>query len=88
VGSQNLTNFQTFVQYGLATQFSEIVHNLTSFLTRLTEPKCYFSELRYALSNYMVYFSPHALFSQVWSQLFWHNVQGYVIQEKNDPLTG
>ena len=35
VGSQNLTTFQTSVthnfllQYGMATQFSEIVHNLT-----------------------------------------------------------
>ena len=43
VGSQNLT-FQTFVthnfllQYGMATQFSEIVHNLTSFPTHLAEP--------------------------------------------------
>ena len=45
VGSQNLITFQTFVthnfllQYGMATQFSEIVHNLTGFPTHLTEPK-------------------------------------------------
>ena len=45
VGSQNLTTFQTFVahnfllQYGMATQFSEIVYNLTGFPTHLTEPE-------------------------------------------------
>ena len=45
VGSQNLTTFQTFVthyfllQYGMATQFSEIVHNSTGFPTHLTEQK-------------------------------------------------
>ena len=45
VGSQNLTTFQTFVthnfllQYGMATQFTEIVHNLTGFSTHHTEPK-------------------------------------------------
>ena len=42
VGSQNLTTFQTFVahnfllQFGMATQFSEIVHNFTGFPTHLT----------------------------------------------------
>ena len=47
VGSQNSTTFQTFVthnfllQYGMATQFSKIVHNLTGFLTHLTETKYY-----------------------------------------------
>ena len=47
VGSQNSTTFQTFVthnfllQYDMATQFSEIVHNLTGFLTHLTESKYY-----------------------------------------------
>ena len=47
VGSQNLTTFQTFVthtflhQYGMVTQFSEIVHNLTGFPTHLTKPKYY-----------------------------------------------
>ena len=41
VGSQNLTTFQTFVthnflfQYSMATQFSEIVHNLTGSPTHL-----------------------------------------------------
>ena len=41
VGSQNLTTFQTFVthnflfQYGRATKFSEIVHNLIDFPTHL-----------------------------------------------------
>ena len=45
VGSQNLITFQTFVthklllQYGMATQFSEIVHNLTGFPTHLTKPE-------------------------------------------------
>jgi len=43
MGSQNLTTSQTFVthtfllQYGMATQFSETVHNLTSFPIHLTE---------------------------------------------------
>ena len=68
VGSQNLT-IQTFIthnfllQYGTATQFSEIVHNLIGFPTHLTEPK-YISVLRYVSSNHMVYFSSHALFLQ------------------------
>ena len=45
VGCQNLTTFQSFVthnfllQYGMATQFSVIVHSLTGFLKHLTEPK-------------------------------------------------
>ena len=75
VGSQNFTTFQTFVihnfffQYGMATQFSEIVHNLTGFQTHLTEPKYYISVLRYVSSNHMVYFSPHDLFSQARSQI-------------------
>ena len=75
VGSQNLTTFQTFVthnlllQYGVFTQFSEIVHNLTGFPTHLTEPKYHISVLRYVSSNYMVCFSPHALFSQARSHL-------------------
>jgi len=75
VGSQNLTTFQTFfthnflLQYGMATQFTEIVHNLTDFPTHLTEPKYYISALRYVLSNQMVYFSPHALFLQARSQI-------------------
>ena len=78
VGSQNLTTFQTFVthnfllQHGMATQFSEIVHTLTGFpthLTEVTEPKYYISVLRYVSSNHMVYFSPHALFSQAQSQI-------------------
>ena len=78
VGSQNPTTFQTFVthnfllQYGMATQFSEIVHNLTGFLTHLKEPKYYISVLIYVSSNNMVYFSPHALFSQAQSHIVLH----------------
>ena len=58
VGSQNLTTFQTFthnflLQHGMATHFSEIVHNLTGFPTHLTEPKYYISVLRYVSSNYV-----------------------------------
>jgi len=71
VGSQNLTTFQTFVSHAflpMATQFSEIVHNLTGFPTHLTESKYYISVLRYVSSNHMVYFSPNALFSQAQSQ--------------------
>ena len=70
VGSQKLTTFQTFVthtfllQYGMATQFSEIVHNLTGFPTHITEPKYCISVLRYVSSNHKVYFSPYALFLQ------------------------
>ena len=70
VGSLNLIAIQIFVthkfllQYGIATQFSEIVHNLTGFSTHLTEPKYYISVLRYVSSNHMVYFSPLALFLQ------------------------
>ena len=47
VGSQNWTTFQIFVthnfllQYDMATQFLEIVHNLTGFPTHVTEPKYY-----------------------------------------------
>ena len=48
VGSQNLTTFQNFVphnllfQYGMATQFSEIVHNLTGSPTHLRNPNTTF----------------------------------------------
>jgi len=75
MASQNLTTFQTFfthtflLQYGMATQFSEILHSLTGFPTHLTEPKYYISVLRYVSSNHMVYFSKHALFLQAQSQL-------------------
>jgi len=75
VGTQNLTTFQTFVthnyllQYGMTTQFPEIGHNLIGFPTRLTEPIYYISVLRYISSNQMVYFSPHALFSQARSHI-------------------
>ena len=61
VGSQNLTTFQTFVthnfllQYGMATQFSEIMHNLTGFPTHLTKPKYYISVLRYVSSNHDIF---------------------------------
>ena len=80
VGSQNLTTFQTFVthnfllQYAMATQFSQIVHNLTGFPTHLTEPKYFFSVLRYVSSNHIVHFSPHALFSQAWSHLLYDTI--------------
>ena len=53
----------------MATQFSETVHNFTGFRTHFTEPKCYISVMRYVASNHIVYFSPHALFSQAWSHL-------------------
>ena len=75
VGSQNLTTFQTFgshnflFKYGIATKISELVDNLFGFSLLLTESKCYISALRYVLSNDMVYFSPHALFSQAQSQI-------------------
>ena len=75
VGSQNLTTFQTFVthnflfQYGMGTQFSEIVHNLTGSPTHFTEPKYYISVLRYVSSDCMVHFSPHAMFSQARSHI-------------------
>ena len=75
VGSQNLTTFQTFVthnfllQYGMASQLSEIVHNLTVFPTLLTEPKYYISVLRYVSSNHKAYFGPHAMFSQARSHI-------------------
>ena len=46
----------------MATQFSEIMYNLTGFPTYLTEPKYYISVLRYVSSNHMVYFNPHAFF--------------------------
>jgi len=85
VSSQNLTTFQTFVtrnfslQYGMATQFSQIVHNLTGFPTHLAEPKCYITVLRYVSSNHLIYFSPHALFWQARSHIisakFWFNQQ-------------
>ena len=52
------------LQYCIATQFSEIVHNSTGLPTHLTEPKYYISALRYASSNHMVYFSPHALYTR------------------------
>ena len=65
-----MTTFQTFsshnflFQYGKATKFSELVDNLFDFTKFLTESKYYISVLRYVSSNDMVYFSPHALFSQ------------------------
>ena len=52
VGSQNLSTFQTLVmnnfllQYNMATQFSEVVHNLIGFPTHLTEPKYHISALK------------------------------------------
>ena len=41
------------------------------FTTLLTESKYSISVWRYVLSNGMVYFSPHALFSQAGSQMLW-----------------
>ena len=82
VGSQNLSTFQTFVthnvllQHGVATQFSEIAHNLTGFLTHLTEQKYYISVLKYVSSNHMIYFSPHALFSQARSHIKFSSYAG------------
>ena len=70
VGSYNLTTFQTFgshnflFQYRTATKFSRFFDNLFGFTTLLTESKYYISILRYVSSKDMVYFSPHALFSQ------------------------
>jgi len=63
VGSQNLTTFQTFVtynflfQYGMATQFSEIVHNLTGFPTHLTEPM---QILHFSIEIYLI--KSHGIF--------------------------
>ena len=51
----------------MAKKFSMVVDNLFGFTTQLTEFKYYISVLRYVLSNDMVYFSPHALFSQAQS---------------------
>jgi len=64
---KNLIIFQTFgshnflSRYGTVTKFSRCVDNLFGLTTLFTEFKCYISALR---SNDMVYFSPHALFSQ------------------------
>ena len=83
VSSQNLITFQTFVthyfllQHGIARKFSETVHNLTGFLTHLTEPKCYILVLRYVSSNHMVYFSPHALFLQARSHFTFDRDHSY-----------
>ena len=52
----------------MATQYSEIVHNLTGFPTHLTELKYYISVLRYVSSNLMVYF---ALFLQAQSHYYY-----------------
>ena len=62
----------------MATQFSEIVHNLNGFQTHLTEPKYYISVSRYASSNHMVYFSPHALLLQAWSYMPNNTVVQYI----------
>jgi len=70
-----LTTFQTFgshnflFQYGTATKFSELIENVFGFTKFLTESKCYISVLRYVSSNDIVYFSPHALFSQARSHM-------------------
>ena len=75
MGSQNFTTFLTFVthdfllRYGMATQFSDVVYNLTGFLTHFTKPKYYISVLRYVSSNQMIYFSPYALFLQARSPM-------------------
>ena len=53
----------------MATQFSEIVHNLTGLPKHFTEPKYYVSALRYVSLNHMVYISLHALISQAQSYI-------------------
>jgi len=53
----------------MATNFFRFVYNLFGFTTLLTESKYYISSLRYVSSIEMVYFIPHALFSQARSHL-------------------
>ena len=75
---QNLATFQNFnshnflFQYGTATKISKFVDNLFGFTALLTESKYYISALRYISSNDIVYFSPHALFSQARSQFVFY----------------
>jgi len=77
-----MTTFQIFgshnflFQYGIATKFfGRFVNKLFGFTTLLTESKYYISVLRYVSSNGMVYFSPHALFSQAQSQIWVHKAK-------------
>jgi len=53
----------------MATKIFRCVNNLFGFTTLLTESKYFISVMRYLSSNNMVYFSPHALFSQARSHL-------------------
>ena len=72
LGSQNLTTFQSFGSHSFSFQYgkiSELVIIFLGFTTLLTESKYSISVWRYVLSNGMVYFSPHALFSQAGSQM-------------------
>ena len=57
-----------------ATKFFKFVDNLFGIKMLLTESKYCFSVLRYVSSNDMVYFSPHALFSQARSQLWFYKL--------------
>ena len=55
--------------YSNVVQPQKFVDNLFGFTTLLTESKYIISVSRYVSSNDMVYFSPHALFSQAQSQI-------------------
>ena len=73
-----MTTFQTFgshnflFQYDTNTKFFRFVDNLFDFIKLFTESKYYISVLKYVSSNYIVYFSPHALFSQAQSHIKVH----------------
>ena len=74
VGSQSLTTFQTFgfhnflFQYGTATKFQSLLIIYLASKHCLQTIQLNFSIEIYVLSNKMVHFSPHALFSQARSQ--------------------
>ena len=70
---QSLSSHNFLFQYGLATKFSRFVDNLFGFTTLLTESKYYILVLRHVESNNMVYFSPHALFSQARSHIIFYS---------------
>ena len=53
----------------MTTKISEFADNLFGFITLLAESKYFISVLRYVSSNDIVYFSPHALFSQARSHI-------------------
>ena len=54
----------------MTTKISEFADNLFGFITLLAESKYFISVLRYVSSNDIVYFSPHALFSQARSHIY------------------